>query len=128
MYPTARPLSGFFLKKKPPCRPFAWAREFWFCSIGRALVDTRASPATRVQPRHLRRNSAFIEENQLFKRDRTRRLDELFPAFAVGFRVAFLGVERPFLQPQAQTPHHTPQMWGAEAARTALFQPGLQLR
>src|SRR5208282_884984 len=28
----ARPLSGFFLKKKQPCRIYAWAREFWFCS------------------------------------------------------------------------------------------------
>jgi hypothetical protein len=28
----ARPLSGFFIKKKPPCTLFAWARQFWFCS------------------------------------------------------------------------------------------------
>ena len=26
------PLSGFFLKKKPHCRLYASAREFWFCS------------------------------------------------------------------------------------------------
>jgi hypothetical protein len=56
-------------------------------------MDACASLATRVQARHLRRDSALIEKDQSVQVDPANHLDELFAPLAVLFRVPLLGVE-----------------------------------
>ena len=62
-------------------------------ALRRALGDARPTHTSGIAARHLRGNTAFIEENQLLRRNAAEGLDELLASFAVGFRVAFLGVE-----------------------------------
>jgi hypothetical protein len=62
-------------------------------ALGRALGDARPTHTAGIAARHLRGNAAFIQENQLLRRNVAEGLDELLASFAVGFRVAFLGVE-----------------------------------
>jgi hypothetical protein len=62
-------------------------------ALGRAFADARPTPTAGIAARHLRGNAAFIQENQLLRRNVAEGLDELLASFAVGFRVAFLGVE-----------------------------------
>ena len=62
-------------------------------ALGRALADARPTHTSGIAARHLRGNAAFIQENQLLRRNVAEGLDELLASFAVGFRVAFLGVE-----------------------------------
>ena len=52
-----------------------------------------ASRRTRIQARHLRRDAAFIQEDQTLQIDPANHLDVLFAPLAVPFRVPFLGVE-----------------------------------
>ncbi len=60
------------------------------------VMDAVAAPGPCPGPGHLRRDAAFVEVNQVFRRDRGDLADELFAAFAVGFGVALGGVERLF--------------------------------
>jgi hypothetical protein len=56
-------------------------------------MNARASRTTRIEARHLRRNTALIEKDQPVQIDPANYLDELFAPLAVLFRVALLGVE-----------------------------------
>lgn len=57
--------------------------------LGNAFAPWRAAP----RPRHLRGYATFVKKDQLLRRDRAERREELFATAAVGFRVPFLGVE-----------------------------------
>jgi hypothetical protein len=56
-------------------------------------MNARASPRTRIEARHLRRDAALIQENQPVQIDPACHLDELLTPLAVLFRVAFLDME-----------------------------------
>ena len=56
-------------------------------------MDTLAAERTGVEPCHRGRNTAFVKEDQLFRRDRPDLGGELFAVLEVGFCVAFVGVE-----------------------------------
>ena len=75
------------------CAECAENRQDLPATVRCTFVNPRAALATRIEPRHLRGNTALIQKNQLVARDRTERVNELFPAFVVGFCVAFCGVE-----------------------------------
>lgn len=66
-------------------------------TAGHSIVDTLAARRTRIQPRHLRRNTALVQVNQVFRQDRADMLDERFTPLPVGFRVTLGGVDRLFL-------------------------------
>jgi len=61
-------------------------------------VDSATIYTASIEPRHRGRDTAFVQENQVFRRDRTDALDELFPSSTVGLGVALGGVERLFFR------------------------------
>jgi hypothetical protein len=58
-----------------------------------ALVHPCPTWSARIQTRHARGNTAFIQEDQLFRRDRAETFDKLFSPTAVFFFVPLRGVE-----------------------------------
>ena len=63
---------------------------------GCSFTDAPTSGAARVELRHRGGNTAFVEENQAFRRDRRDTGNKLFALFAIGFGVPLGGVERLF--------------------------------
>ena len=66
-------------------------------SAGRCFTDAPASGATRIEPRHRGRDPAFVQENQVFRRDRRDSSDKLLALLTIGFAISLGGVERLFL-------------------------------
>jgi hypothetical protein len=62
-------------------------------AFGRAFMHPRSLQAACEAPRHLRRDAALIEEDQLLRRGLADAGKVLFAPDAVGFRVALGGVE-----------------------------------
>jgi len=75
------------------CREHVILPGFDYC-VGKTPWAKTAS----IQPRHRGCHATFIQENQVFRRDRADALDELFPLSTVGFRIPLGGVERLFLR------------------------------
>src|ERR1700679_1654271 len=84
------------------------ARQDFPVSLGRALVDPNPALSPGVAPGHLRRDTAFVQENQPFRRDRPKPVEEDFTPLAVFFRVSLGGVERLFFsrKPNSRTTRH----------------------
>ena len=60
---------------------------------GNPVADALAFPSTAVKPRHLRRNAAFIDIDQVFRRDRGEGLEVNLALAEVLFGIALGGVE-----------------------------------
>ena len=58
-----------------------------------SLVDSLPARSPSIQSRHARGDSALIDKDQLFRRDRTETLDEFFSPETGFFCVSFAGVE-----------------------------------
>jgi hypothetical protein len=90
-------------------------------AAGRRFVDPATTRTASVGPRHRGCDTAFAQENQVFRRDRPDALDELFTPLAVGLGVAFRGVERLFLKrtPSRSSTFHTWAMHNRTPCRSA---------
>jgi len=75
------------------CADGAQDGEYLPSAVGRRFMNASASGATRIKPRHLRRDTAFIQINQAFRRGGADRFKELRAPLSVGFGIALLGVE-----------------------------------
>ena len=73
-------------------------------AFGRGFADTPPQPSPSLALGHLRRDTAFIQENQPFWSDRPQLFYELFAALTVRFRVALGGVERLFFRRKPSSP------------------------
>lgn len=62
-------------------------------STGRSLVDTPTARGAAVAPRHVRRNAAFIKENQALGWDASQKLPPCGSLLLALFRVLFSGVQ-----------------------------------
>jgi len=67
-------------------------------AAGRRFVDSATIDTASIEPRHRGCDTALVQENQVFRRDRPDALDELLPPVTVGLGVALGGVERLFLR------------------------------
>jgi len=67
-------------------------------ALWRGLVNTTTAQAAPAMPRHAHHDSAFIQENQPFRRNGQDALMKLGASLTVGFRVSLDGVDRLFLR------------------------------
>ena len=67
-------------------------------ALWRGLVNTTATPAAGASPRHAHHDSAFVQENQPFRRNGQDELMKLGTFSTVGFGVSLDGVDRLFLR------------------------------
>ena len=73
-------------------------------SFRRRFVYANAPRRPGITPRHLGRDAAFIEEDQLLGRDRPETGEEGFPPPEIPFRVSLGGVERLFFRRRPSSP------------------------
>src|SRR5208337_1893700 len=57
-------------------------------TLRRAFMHSCPTRGASIQPRHARGDAAFIEENQLLRRDGAEPRDELFAAPTIFFRIS----------------------------------------
>ena len=77
--------------------------------LRRRLVNANAARSTGIAPGHLGRHAAFIEVNQLFRRDRAETDEKGFAPPAIFFGVALGSMERLFFSRRSSsrtTPPH----------------------
>ncbi len=77
-------------------------------ALGRGFVDALALRRSSPLPGHLRGDSAFVEENQLLRRDGLDGPEVLFSPFTVGLGVALGCVKGFFFTPLAHLPQYLP--------------------
>jgi len=71
-------------------------RQYSPVALWRGLVNTTATQAAGASPRHAHHDSAFVEENQPFRRNGQDALMKLGTFSTVGFRVSLDGMDRLF--------------------------------
>src|ERR1019366_2041076 len=62
-------------------------------TVGRSFADASSAETARIEPRHRRGHTTFVQKNQAFRRDRAYFCNELFASLLVDFGVALGGVE-----------------------------------